>query len=362
MMLRRVFVAMLAMAACFSAQARAPEVPPVPIAAQLAVEMIRGPNEMRVTVPQTASAIGFQFGLIGGLIGTAVQNAQTKKAEERMVPLRNLLVTYHFNDKIEAAVRARLASEGISPDPLFSVRDVAWHNEPAGSAAGMPAEALVLVPNYAMDYDFGQVSVTLAAMWVKRSLKSNGKVKAQTLMARNYAVILPMRVGTETDRDGRWASLGSERLAGMLDQSIEQMAQMLAYDFSPEGRAGWQASVDKNAITRLGSLEFPGQSVREGNGWVWVRSGKKWTTLTGYHPITESTFMSVPVPVAATDSSQTTHASPAPVAAETDNASTVAAGDRANVAMPAAPVEAPTAPTAPVPVENADHPQQQGGS
>jgi hypothetical protein len=66
---------------CFSAQGAKPIAVPVPVAQDLPVELIESQQEIAVSVPQTASAVGMQFGLIGAIVGSAIQNSQAKKAE-----------------------------------------------------------------------------------------------------------------------------------------------------------------------------------------------------------------------------------------------------------------------------------------
>ena len=57
---------------------------PLPLEPQLSVELILGQQEMAVDVPDSSAATA-QFGLIGALVGSAIENAQVQNAEKRVV-------------------------------------------------------------------------------------------------------------------------------------------------------------------------------------------------------------------------------------------------------------------------------------
>ena len=326
-MFRRILVAVALVAACSNVSARKPAIPPTPVAQALPVELIRAQNEIGVQVPETAANVGMQFGLVGALIGSAVQNQQAKNAEARIVPLRNLLVEYRFNEKMEQALRERLPSAGLSPEPQLSVRAMRADAEAGATLDSMPAEALVLVPRVAMDYDFGQLTVYLAADLTKRTAKSNGVVKANSQLFRSYSYSFPMHVGIPAQRDAKWVELGGERIAALLDQAAAQLADMVVYDFSAEGRAAWQGKVGNKDFVRVNDVGFAGRPIRQGDDWAWVHVGRGWLTIRGYHPIVASTF-----------------AAAAPAAAEAPAAMPDAvpgqAIEPADAAAPAAPAEA----------------------
>ena len=163
--------------ALFSLSAVAAKTPPLsmPVADELQVELVLNQQELAVDVPNTANAVGMQFGLIGALIGGAVQNSQAKGAEEAVVPLRDLLVEYRFNQRIEQALRAKLAAApGISPNNRLVVMQTPW-DATRSNQAPTATTAMVLVPRYAMDYGFERLTVSLATSVVERTRNSNGK-------------------------------------------------------------------------------------------------------------------------------------------------------------------------------------------
>lgn len=327
-MFRRLSVAIVSMAMCFGVAAKEPSAP-MPVAADLPVELVENQNELAVTVPDTAAAVGMQFGLIGALIGAGIQNSQAKHAEEAVVPLRDLLIHYNFNEHLEQALRAKLASEGISPRPTLSVMKTPWDAVDAEQAKTVPPLALVLIPRYSVDSNFSQLIVQVTAQVAQREVKSNGKVKSRYDFSRVYSYRFPMRDAAEGDKTApvqRWAHMGEAGLSQLLDEGIAQVTDMLVYDFSAQGRAEWSQPAKGEVV--LGDETYDGKPIRQGEGWAWVRTGKKWAqSLQGYHPVDGS----VPSAVAATTPAQPEATAPAATP----------------VAAPAAPVEAaPAAPSA----------------
>ena len=344
-MLQRLCLAFGLALSCCAVGAKPLQVP-TPVAQELPVELVLNQQEMAVEVPQTASAVGMQFGLIGALIGSAVQNAQAKKAEARMVPVRDLLVRYRFNERLEAALREKLASDGLSPHPQLSVRQTAWDQAQA-NAHPTSMQALVLTPRYAMSYDFQRLGVTLAASLVQRTPKSNGKYKTSVQFSRNYAFEFPLTAPPAQDEDmvQRWVGLGSDGLSRLLDQGIAQTTDMLVHDFSAAGRAQWEQT-GKGQYAQAAGQSFPGAEVRKGNGWVWVRSGKGWAQrLTGHQPLdaTALAALAKPVPlIVAAPAAGTATRMPADTQAQTPSAALASA-------LAPLPAEAPAAavPTTP---------------
>lgn len=318
---------------CFAAVAKTPVVP-TPIAHDLPVELILNQHEIAIDVPATATAVGMQFGLIGALIGSAIQNSQAKKAEERVVPLRDMLVEYRFNEHMEAAIRAKLASEGLSPNPQLTVRQTPWD---AAEANAQPAamQVLVIVPRYAMSYELQQLTVTLMASLIQRTPKANGKYKTKALFSRNYSFDFPMLAAPGQDGQlmSQWSALGSVGMSRVLDQGIEQVTDMLVHDFSPAGRAEW-GMTGKGQVATVAGRGYPGQQVRQGEGWAWVRSGKGWMqALQGHRPLDAAAISALSAPAVA----------PAP-AAEVPAPATELQAPTAELQAPAAAAAAEAAP------------------
>lgn len=292
-MLGRMGLAITLMAACFSVAARNPVTPvPTPIAPDLAVELISNQNELAVDVPDTAAQVGAQFGLIGAIIGTSMQNAQAKKAEARVAPLRDLLVEYHFDEKLAAALRTKLASEGISPAPVLTVLNSTQGAVAPRDPQSMPLQALVLTPRYAMDSGFAELSVKLTAQLVNREIKSNGRIKSRDRLSRSYAFRFPMQgQGDEEGRIRAWSGLGGAAMSHLLDVAIGHITDMLVHDFSTQGRSEWV--IRGKQVVSLKGQQYQGYPVRVDPDWVWLRTNAG--ALEGRYPVSAGI---VPPPVA----------------------------------------------------------------
>lgn len=313
-MLNRLCLLLLALSLPNHCLAAKPISVPMPVAQELPVEVIESQQEIAISVPETASAMGAQFGLIGALIGSAVQNSQVKKAEERIVPLRNLLVDYRFNQKLQEALQAKLASEGLSPHPVLTVMQTPLEALDAQQNAKLPPQALVLRPYYGVDSGFGQLTVRLNAELVDRTLKPNGKIKAVSRFNRAYAFQFPLQGGRSEDPVQDWLAFGAAGMAQLLDQGIAQATDMLVQDFSAEGRAAWELKTKGQSVAVGGNI-YQGTPVRQGEGWAWVRNGKgRMQSLQGYRPLTVSMAPALQASAAATAPTATTTATTATTA------------------------------------------------
>jgi len=322
------FVRLAALAAmlclAFNAVAAKPQPLPLPIAEQLPVELVMSQQEIAVDVPNTASAMGAQFGLIGALIGSAVQNSQVKTAEQRVGDVRNLLIDYRFNDRMEQALRASLASEGISPNPTVVVMPSPWDAASALDTATLPQDVLVVAPSHAMTYAMDGLSVRVTVSLMHRERKSNGKVKQTIRFSRNYgfqfALSAPPADGVT---EGGWLGLGKAGMAAVLDKGIEQVADMIAYDFSAAGRAEAQAKVKADKIPFAGRI-YRGRAVRTTDAHVWVRAGNGWLqTLQGYEVLEPAELSAMALAASSNESSDTT-ATPAAAPVTGDDAALAA--------------------------------------
>jgi hypothetical protein len=333
----RAFVLCLALGSSVLAQAKQKPLP-MPLAEQLPVEIVLSQQEMGVEVPDN-SAVAAQFGLIGALIGAAIQTTQVANAEKRIVDIRNLMIDYRFNDKMEAALRAKLATPGISPDPQITVMPTPWDAAKAVQANEQPRQGvMVIVPRYVMYNNFELMRINLTVMIVDRTLKSNGKLKEKIRVYKNYVYNFPMTriAGSGAEEDAaRWEALGKDGLAALLDTGIEQVTDIVAYDFSEQGRADALVKLAKEKVSIAG-FDYNGRKVRGTDEYVWVRSGPmRYSSITGYHPVT----------IAAATATTADTAAPAADVAATATPAVEATAVDANAVVDAPVAEAPVAAT-----------------
>ena len=318
-MLYRVLLLVVLSLCSFCARAAKQIDLPMPLAQEMAVEIIESQPEAFVAVPATASEMGTPAGLVGIMIDEAVRNSRVKKGEKRVTPLRDLLVDYRFNQKMQASLRAKLPSEGISPHPLVTVLPTTWDAEEALQSSKLPPYALQLVPAYAFDNKFTQMTVSLQAQVLDRSVKANGEVKVVPRFSRTYVFQYLLQGARSADPVQDWAAIGAAGLAGLLDRGIEQTSEMVVHDFSAEGRAAWKAKSKPQPIYVVGT-KFYGIPVRQGDGWAWIRmDGGGMQMILGVQPLQVGTLPVLPAPAAVTTSLQDEPAAATESAAPSDN-------------------------------------------
>lgn len=275
-----------------------PALPATPIQTSQPAEIIFTQQELAVEVPDTANAVGMQFGLIGALVGSAISNAQVKNAEERVGELRNVLLDYPFNARVEAALREKLAASGTLGDQGIKVLHATWDADSA-TLAGTTEDALVLVPRYAILSNFEQLSVSLSLSHVQRTAKPGKKPRQKSLFARTYAFHFPLSNAAASDPEqdaARWVAFGRQPLEALLDAGIDQVTDMLVYDLSAEARAEAEQPI-RGLGGSVGGQQFDGRMVREGDRWLWLRTGPgALRALVGQYPVDETVIAALPQP------------------------------------------------------------------
>ena len=274
---------------------------PYPIEPALNVEVVLHQQEIAVDVTSTAP-VAAQFGLLGALVGAAIDNANAQAAEMRVADIRNLLVDYDFNQSAEGAIKAAVASPGISPAPVITVRKSGWDAvaEQGNAMTGPQQTLLRLVPHYAIASNFESIKVSLQAFYLQRTVKDSGKIKESVIFSRNFSLELPLEKiqGSGADEDAdRWVALGRDGLTVLIGQGIQQTADMLAYDFSAEGRA-LIANAKSGKSTQFHGKTYRGTVLRENPDYIWVANGKyKSRTIVGVQPVVAPAATAEPAPM-----------------------------------------------------------------
>ncbi|KGQ19744.1 hypothetical protein LF41_2686 [Lysobacter dokdonensis DS-58] len=261
-----------------------------PVAPDLVVEVSQPQQEIAVDVPESnAGAAGMQFGLLGALVGSvvesAIENSAAKKAESTVAPIRDVLIGYDFNARLEAQLRAKLPSEGLSNAPQFLFLSPAALAERAEKNAPRAAKALVLTPRYAMDNTLATLSVSITAQVIERDVSPRGKFRDFVRFTRVYKFNMPLDAASETNAK-QWVDLGKPTLTALLDQGIAQSIDMLVFDFSDAGRAQWEQP-NRGMETTLKGRRYHGMTLKSEPDFVWARTGKKLAqTIQGYQIVT----------------------------------------------------------------------------
>ncbi|CAN7249553.1 hypothetical protein LJR143_000945 [Pseudoxanthomonas sp. LjRoot143] len=265
--------------------------PPGPLAPALQIEIVLAQQELDYEIPATGQAVSAGVGgLLGMWIGNSIDKSNVEKGESRIGAIRDLLVDYPANARLEAELRAKLPVAGLSPAPRITVCTTPGGvipMLPVGCSAEPADGVLVITPTLSMDSKFENLTVRLDAQRINRTLRSNGKPKVKLVDAFLYKYRFPIEHAPDNEPEQNaqlWTQLGDGALPAMLDFGIVQVTDMVVYDFSSEGRA--ERLIPKRGSTAFGGKSFDGQQVRVGDHWVWTRMGKSYGhALHGYYPV-----------------------------------------------------------------------------
>jgi len=232
--------------------AAATDIPPAgPAPKQIEVTLTQ--PELAVDVPDTGGAVAAGVGgILGALIGAAINKAAVANAEKRVAEMRNALVDYHFNDRFEQALRAKLAAADLAPAPSVEyLRSVRGRDELIAANAVPRTGLLVLTPRYAITSDFERLSVKVQATTLDRTLKGE-KVKERYRAFNSYVYSFPMKriSGSDATEDSkRWVELGGTEMAAMFEEGIDQVTDMIVYDQTSAGQAEAATKVTRQGRT-----------------------------------------------------------------------------------------------------------------
>lgn len=211
----------------------------------------------------------------GGLLG--------EWFEKHAATLRALLISYPFRGRMEEAIRAKVPSAGLSPEPVFTFQTATLEAIDVQSEHQLASQALALTPHYAFNTRFTEMTVRITAWLLQRSFKPDGKTNVRVAFRHIYAfhVLLP-NGGRGVPNGEAWVALGGPRLMELLDEGVQQSVDMLVFDFSEEGRAQWN-TYERGAHSTLNGHKYKGTFLRGTSEWVWTRFGEGMAmSLNGY--------------------------------------------------------------------------------
>jgi len=196
--------------------------------------------------------------------------------------LRDALLDYDFDGRLEKTLSGKLASEDISPAPHLSIVTAETRFEKGRPES--PSLVLVLTPHYAVNEAMDTLTVGIEAWYGSRERNWFGAWKDKSgWVEHEYA--FSYRIDHPDGTARPWVAFGQDQLAQMLDNGIAQAADMLAYDFSQQGRADWDVE-DRRASVHFKDRDYPGVRVREDGEVLWVRTGRgNARVLQGWQPV-----------------------------------------------------------------------------
>jgi len=206
---------------------------------------IEGGRSVYVMVPQaeiqpninisnlTAAAGG---GLLFALIDAGVNNARAKEAEKQVIPLREALVGFEVDPRIQAASAATLGGLG-----WLDVRATKFSKDPSGDAmlaaldAGATPQLLVLRYDYETSADFSAIVVSLHASLVnkatpkgkKPTVRQQAKYLPYTHTFRSFVLLPDPNPKDATANVQAWAADGAKAARTAIELGIQRCGEQL---------------------------------------------------------------------------------------------------------------------------------------
>jgi len=245
---------------------------PAPLAPALPVEVYIEQSELGYTVPGAERTNEPYIGAVPDLIVSAINSHRRQRGEAEIAPMKNQLVEYNFEDKLVQALRAKLASNDVSPHPTIAVFN-AWRDrvDPKDAAQVSPL-VLVIRTSYMMDYFYYRIRVSFSVMLAEREVSSSGTIDwKQPTYRHELWMDFPLVKVKGSDKLARWNAMGRDRLVRMLDDAIAHGTDMLVYDFSPEARKLWEQPMDTQTF-ELKGFKVTGALYRQSPDFVCIRN------------------------------------------------------------------------------------------
>jgi hypothetical protein len=236
---------------------------------------------------QDSSAISGQFGLIGSLVGSAidasVNSKRGKEVENASTQVRNALLDYQPADHFIAAIRAQFAETG--PVNLV-VRRVSDPEEPKRWVEAAAHDTLLIDYDYTLSPAYNGVKVCALVTWHRPGANRPAVGMAKNLPPVIYQNVLssvryfPSLTGvTLAEKASEITADGAKVVREALDLAQADIAALLVYDlgvperpdnalYKPE-KSDIKRSIDINHFSRG---VFLGRIERTTDDRVWIRS------------------------------------------------------------------------------------------
>jgi hypothetical protein len=249
-------------------------------------------QELKVSI--VPSNAGAAFGLIGAIIDTSANNSAVKTAEAKVVPVRNALIGWEAGDALLGALGREVAPVAILKASKIEIRQVPSVKDAlAGLLQETQQDALFLVEtDYRLSPTFDRMIVTVQASLLPARLTPTQAEKAAaqegggpTRLYENRFVssaLLPGFVPGKTTMDeaaALWAADGGRKARRALDDGIDEVARMLAFDIVQVRTAGapaatYAAPEGAPSLVSIGPFGFgalTGFPVKQEKGRAWLR-------------------------------------------------------------------------------------------
>lgn len=214
---------------------------PTPFASTLPIELRLTQQEIAVEVPNNGAAASIAIGgVLGALVGAAINKASVANAEKRVAEIRNQMIDYDFSKQFETEFREKAALPLLGPKYDIQVSKTTMFADITDKTAKPGKDILVIQPSYSLSNKFDEVNVRMSVMLVDREAKANGKIKVRYNHMRNYAYTVLLQPGVRQSANAGAEAveqMGKDQLVAMIDNGIEGVIEVFNISLSAEGKA-----------------------------------------------------------------------------------------------------------------------------
>jgi hypothetical protein len=206
---------------------------------------VEGGRNLLVTVTQNELIAGIQEsnisaatggGLLFALIDAGVNQARTKTAEEAIVPVRDALADYSFDQKAIAAsqeIAQRVTWLGVQKSELNKDPSNARLSKAIDETPG--PELLSITYDYLLDNNFTVLKVGANVSLLPKALPKNKKPESRALLMnatfnRGVVCVLPLGPGATDEIEKNaplWAQDGGRSTEEKLNQALAKIVELV---------------------------------------------------------------------------------------------------------------------------------------
>ncbi len=214
---------------------------PTPFASTLPIELRLTQQEIAVEVPNNGAVASIAIGgILGALVGAAINKASVANAEKRVAEIRNQMIDYDFSKQFETEFREKAALQLLGPKYDLTVSKTTMFADITDKSAKAGKDILVVQPSYTLSNKFDEVNVRMSVMLVDREAKPNGKIKLRNNHVRNYTYTVLLQPGVKQSANAGAEAveqMGKDQLVAMINNGIEGVIEVFNISLSAEGKA-----------------------------------------------------------------------------------------------------------------------------
>lgn len=234
-------ISLLALVASGTTHAKVLKDLPTPFASTLPIELRLTQQEIAVEVPNNGAVASLAVGgILGALVGAAINKASVANAEKRVSEIRNQMIDYDFSKQFETSFREKAAFQALAPQHDIKVSKTTVWADITDRTAAQGKDILVVQPSYSLTNKFDEVNVRMSVVLIDREAKSNGKIKVKYRHSRNYAYTVVLQPGVKQSANAGAedvAQMGKDQLVAMINDGIDGVIEIFNISLSAEGKA-----------------------------------------------------------------------------------------------------------------------------